>query len=241
MPSGPVRFSASKPNLGPLRLHGRKLHRVQIRAAQKAVHRASKLGQSRVRMAMKAAGLGKLEKVVGHKSSLMEGHEDTRPWGVIYAKGQSRSDDRGAGALEAYSEGAVIRPKDSLFGAGWLWIATPAIPKRIRRFKSTPALYNRSPLVTSIGPLVFRRIASNRALLVVKKVKVSPKTGRAKALGPRKPRKGTLVKESVVAFVGIKITRRMRRFNQRQLMKLAAQMVPKFQGEEQDRLMSRAA
>jgi hypothetical protein len=236
--AGGVRFSASKPNLAPLPQAGRALGKAQLRAANKAVDRASRVGQRRVRQTMKAMGLGKLERVVGHSSSLKKGVRTDRPWGVIFAKGQSKADDRGAGALDAYSEGAIITPKANLFGTGWLWIPQPAIPKRIRRYKATPALYNHSPLVHSIGPLIFIKISSNRANLIVKKVKVSPKTGRAKALGVRKPRTG-IVQDSIIAFKGIKITRRMKRFDQKVIMRLASQLVPKYVGEELDAELSR--
>lgn len=228
-----IRISATKPNLSILVQDGRRINQANMRAANRATHRAGKAGHARTRQAIVAAGLGKLEKVVGFDSSFK--HDGAagqlRPWAVIYAKGQSKTDDRGAGALESYSEGALIQP-NYMFGSGWLWIPTTAIPKRINRFKATPALYNRSSLVSTIGPLVFRQVASNRAVLVVKKVKVSPKTGRAKAMGVRRPRKGTIVKESVVAFVGIRMTRRWKRFDQRQIMRLAQTLVKRFVGEE---------
>lgn len=241
MASETIRFRASKPNCSILIQDGRRINQQHMRAAAKATHRAGKLGQRRTRQAMVAAGLGKLEKVVGFDSSFQSGgaNGQLRPWAVIYAKGQSRQDDRGAGALESYSEGAVIHPS-YLFGSGWLWIPTRAIPKRINRFRATPALYNRSNLVASIGPLVFIQKSSNKAVLVVKNVKVSVKTGRAKALGVRRPRTAKIEK-SVVAFVGIKITRRMKRFDQRQIMRLASTMVPQFIGEELRGEQSRVA
>lgn len=233
MVSGPIRISATKPNLSVLKADGRRINKEHMRAGAKAIHRAGKLGFRRTRQKIVAVGLGKLEKVVGFDSSFQSGGAagQLRPWAVIYAKGQSKADDRGAGALEAYSEGAVITPNPSLFGTGWLWIPTTAIPKRINRFRATPARYNHSSLVSSIGPLVFRRIASNRAILVVKNVKVSVKTGRAKALGKRRPRTAR-VEKSVVAFVGIKITRRMKRLDQRQIMRLASTLVPRFIAED---------
>lgn len=225
-----VRIRVKKPNLAVLREDGRRLDRRQIRAAQRAVDRSSRLGQARVKNQIRAVGLGRLEKVVGHSSSLKKGDRGRHPWGVIFAKGQNDPDDRGAGALEAYSEGAVIVPKMSLWG-GWLWIPTNRIPKRVRRYKITPALYNRSGLVQSIGPLIFKRISRNKAILVIRRVSLSPKTGRAKAMGNRKTRTRIPMAE-VVAFVGIKLTRRSKRFDQVQIMRLAAQMVPKFMDED---------
>lgn len=221
-----IRLKATKPNLAPLKSDARQLDRDLIGATHRAVDRASRLGQKRVQQAMVAAGLGKLSKVVGQTSSLKKGDKTSRnAWGAIYAKGQTRSDDRGAGALDIYSTGGSIRPDMSLFGTGWLWIPTNRVPRRINRYRTTPALYNRSSYVNSIGPLIFKQIASNRAILVIRKVTVSPKNGRAKAMGKRAPRIRIPMKE-VVAFVGIRVTRRMKRFDQHDIMRLASSMVP---------------
>ena len=221
-----LRIKATKPRLGDLARDGRRLHGALRKAAARAVDRASKTGQKRVQAKIRGAGLGKLDRVVGHTSSLKKGERGGKnPWGAIYAKGQKKSDDRGAGALEAYTAGATIRPRADLFGSGWLWIPTNAVPKRIRRFKTTPALYNRSPYATTIGKLLFKRIASNRAILVIQNVTVSPKNGRAKAMGKRKTRTRVPMKE-IVAFVGIRLTRRARRVDQKAVMRLAAQLVP---------------
>src|SRR3546814_18797957 len=98
---------------------------------------------------------------------------------AIYAKGAR--DGRAVQALEAYSKGVTIRAVNG----EWLAFATSAIPARVGRKKITPKLYNNSGLATSIGKLIFRKVKQNLALLVVRKVSLSPKTGRAKALGPR--------------------------------------------------------
>lgn len=226
------RIRATKPNLALLRQDGRAFVRAQFKAAHRAVDRASQVGHRRVRMAMKMAGLGKLDRVVAHSSSLKKQRTNSRhPWGLVYARGQNRPDSRGAGALEIYSEGGVIAPKNTLFGTGWLWIPTNRIPKRIRGYKPTPALYNRSPLVSSIGPLVYKRIASHRAILTVRRVTVSPKTGRAKAAGKRRPRTRIAMPE-IVAFVGIRITRRAKRFDQHAIMRAAGRLVPRYMNEE---------
>jgi hypothetical protein len=235
-----LRLKASRPTLGTLRQDGRRLDRALQKATHRAVDKASKAGHKRVQARMRAAGLGKLDRAVGHSSSLKKGARGGKnAWGAIYAKGQKRADDRGAGALEAYSRGATITPRADLFGSDWLWIPQPAIPKRIRRFKATPALYNRSPLVASIGKLHYIRISATRAKLVVRKVTLSPKDGRAKKAGKRAPRTRIPMKE-VVAFVGIKITRRGKRSDQHQIMRLASQMVPWLTEKELADILSRA-
>lgn len=234
-------LKATKPNTGPIRQLGRNLDMFQQRAAALAVDKATRLGHKRTQLAMIAAGLGKLNKAVGWTSSFQKGQRTGRnPWGAIYAKGQARDDDRGAGALEAYSEGATITPGNDMFGTGWLWIATPAVPKRDGRgYRMTPALYNRSAHAGTIGKLIFKQISSNRAILVIRNVTVSPKTGRAKAAGPGKTRTRIPMRE-VVAFVGIKVTRRMKRFDQRQIARLASMLVTGFAEQELNAMLSRA-
>jgi hypothetical protein len=236
-----IKLGVTKPNLAPLREDGRRLDRALIRAAHVATDTASRAGQKRIRMAMDSANLGKLGKVVGQTSSLKKGERGSRnAWGSVYARGQTREDDRGAGALDIYSEGGTIEPTAQLYGPSWLWISTPAIPKRIRRFKTTPALYNRSPYVSSIGPLIFKQISPNRAILVIRRVTISPKTGRAKAMGKRKTRTRVPMKE-IVAFVGIKRTRRTKRFDHLQIMRLAADLLPGLVDREVMDIWSRAA
>lgn len=236
-----LRLKASRPTLGTLSQDGRRLDRALQKATHRAVDKASRAGHRRVQAKMKAAGLGKLDRAVGHTSSLKKGARGGKnAWGAIYAKGQGKADNRAAGALEAYSQGVTIKPRATLFNMGneWLWIPQAAIPKRIRRFKATPALYNRSPLVATIGKLHYKRIAANKALLVIRKVTLSPKTGQAKKAGKRAPRTRIPMKE-VIAFVGIRITRRGKRFDQHQIMRLAADMVPGLTEKELADILSR--
>src|SRR3546814_5698934 len=88
-----------------------------------------------------------------------------------------------------------------------------SIPARVGRKKITPKLYNNSGLATSIGKLIFRKVKPNLALLVVRKVSLSPKTGRAKALGPRGTRTRIVPEKDTVAFVLIRQTRRAKRWD----------------------------
>jgi hypothetical protein len=204
-------------------------HRKDLRtAAVIATDRASKDGQRAVQAKIRSVGLGKLANAVGHTSLKREGKGagNQDPYGVIYARGGDESS--GGGALEAYSRGTVISPKSP---GGWLWIPTRAIPRFIsaagRRFRTTPQLYNNSGLVTSIGKLQFKPIGNGKALLVIRKASVSIKTGRAKAPISRKSKLSTVGKD-VVAFVGIKITQRAQRFDQRHEMSLFARALPRY-------------
>ena len=228
-----LRMDVKGPPKGAIARQGVKVAAAQRKAIHNAVDRASKIGQRMVQQKMKAAGLGRLPNAVGHTSSRKKGRLDQRTaWGVIFARGGDES--RAGGALEAYSRGAGIKPRNT----EWLWYETKAIPRRVGRRRITPALYNRSGVVTSIGPHQFRRISAGRAQLFIRNVSLSPKTGRAKAMGKRKTRTRIPVKE-IVAFVGIKWTRRAKRFDQNQIMEEANKLVPVFIPEEMEGLLSR--
>src|SRR3546814_15871710 len=83
-----------------------------------------------------------------------------------------------------------------------------SIPARVGRKKITPKLYNNSGLATSIGKLIFRKVNPNLALHVVRKVSLSPKTGRAKALSTRGTRTRIDPEKNTVAFDTIRQTTR---------------------------------
>lgn len=201
-----------------------------------AVDRASKMGQQRVQAKMRQVGLGRLANAVGHTSSKRKGRsgEGRNAWGVIFARGGDQS--LAGGALESYSRGATIRPSNQ----NWLWFQTSSIPRRVAGKRTTPARYNASGLATSIGKLDFKQISANRALLIIKNVTVSPKNGRAKAMGKRAPRTRIPMKE-IVAFVGIRWTRRAKRFDQNDIMSAAAALVPKYMAEEMNSILAKGA
>lgn len=201
-------------------------HRRDVRrAAVIATDRASREGLIALREVMRAAGLGKLGNAVGQTSTRRRGG-DGDPYGVWYARGGDES--LAGGALEAYSRGASIEPKA---GKRWLWYPTPAIQRRIkignRRFRLTPGRWIGSSLEQTIGKLEFRQINPGLALYVVKDVTLHPKTGQAKARGPRKSRIRIPVKE-VVAFIGIRFTRRAQRFDKDQVAARFSRRVPGY-------------
>lgn len=206
----------------------RDLRRAQIYATD----RASREGQGVLRDKMRSVRLGRLGNAIGQTSTLRKGGKGGKPYGVLYARGGDQS--RAGGALESYTRGARIEPTD----AEWLWIAQAPVPKKIGRKRTTPALFMQSDLMGSIGKLEFRPLGvvkgEEMALLVIKRVSVSPKTGRAKALGPRGTRTRVSMKE-VVAFVGVRITIRAKRFDKDVTLMPVSRMVPQWAAEELSR------
>jgi hypothetical protein len=213
--------------------------RKDLRAsAISATDRAGREAQREVQAKIRNVGLGRLDRAVGFTSFKVEGGRAADdPYGVIFARGGDES--QGGGTLEAYSKGANIVP-----GAGkqWLAIATRAVPKFVslggRRFRTTPQLYKNSGLNTSIGQLVFKPIGPNKAVLVIKKVTLSPKTGRAKAAGPGRTRTRIPQKE-VIAFVLIRVTRRAQRFDKDAVVRMVAGRVPRYMQEALEQIRNK--
>lgn len=204
-------------------------YRKDLRAAAiEATDRASKEAQRGVQERITASGLGRLSRAVGHTSTKRE-RSPGDPYGVLYARGGDES--LAGGALESYSRGSTIRP-----GPGHQWLAFPtaAVPRFVsvggRRRRLTVDLYLKSGLMQSIGKLIFRQISASRAVWIIRRASVSPKTGRAKAVGPGKTRTRILQKD-VVAFVGIRVTRRAARFNKDGVVSFYAKRVPRYMTE----------
>jgi hypothetical protein len=181
------------------------------RAAIIATDRASREAQLAIRQKMLAMKLGRLGNAVGQTSMKRRGGGGD-PYGVLFARGGDQS--LAGGALEAYSKGVTIRAQQRQ----WLAFATDAVPRRIGRYRTTPALYQLSKQATGMR-LEFRPLGPNRAILVLKNVTLHPKTGVAKAAGKRTPRTRIPAKE-VVAFVLIRQTTRAQRFNKDQIVQV---------------------
>jgi hypothetical protein len=206
-------------------------YRRQLRRAEiRATHRASKEAQVAVQEKIRSVGLGKLYKAVGQTSTQAQGDNGADPYGVIFAKGGDESS--GGGTLESYSRGSVIRP---LPGGTWLAIPTAAVPKYISiggaRRRLTPELYLQSGLMSSIGILEFRPLGPDKAIWVIRRVSVSPKTGRAKALGPGRTRT-RIVQKEIIAFIGIRVTTRAQRFDHVATVGFYGRRVPQYIEEE---------
>lgn len=210
------------PDFSRLRNEAQGFKRAHHRAAQQATDIAAQRAQRRVQARMRAAGLGRLANAVGYTSALRKRQVERTPYGVIYARGGD--DTLAGGALEAYSKGVTIRAKNGQ----WLAYATSAVPRLFGRKRMTPARYRGSGLESSIGKLIFRKVSANLALLVLRKVSLSPKTGRARALGKRKPTTRIVPEKDVVAFVLIKQTRRAKRFDKDKEVLNEARRVPDY-------------
>lgn len=184
-------------------------------AALKSTDRAAKTAKARIRTEMGSARLGTLGNAFAAKSDLDRGGIQVRyggnggfaASGIVYVRTKS---ERTLGAIQAYTEGADIRPVRSR----WLWIATDNIPRVTGRYRMTPELWVKNGFDQKIGPLVVVRSVNGYPLLVVKNVGLSAAVSRrsAKSLTKRgMPRKGQIEKQFVVAFIGIPFTSRAAR------------------------------
>lgn len=185
-------------------------------AALRATDRGRSIALRTIRQQMQAAGLGRLGNAIGSTSDLARGLSAHRlPGGGFSASGtlfiRSRS-PRTLGTLEAYTQGAEIRPVRSR----WLWIPTDEIPRVTNRQRMTPELYRRNGFEQKIGPLVEIPNVNGNPLLVVRNIGVSeagrPRSAKSLTKSGR-ARKGQRLKEFVVAFVGIPRTARAARVN----------------------------
>jgi hypothetical protein len=204
------------------------------RVSHVATDRATTFAKEETRRRIRAAGLGRLANAVGSRSSLQKRFRNTdEAVGAVFSRGKAGT--RSNEALLAYSGGATIVPTG---GKKWLAFATDALPKRAGKgryqSKITPALYRSSGLEQRLGKLQFVRGRNSQvAYLVARKVVVSNKSGRIlRGQGGRASRASRNA-DSVVAFILIRFTRRAQRFDQDQIMRLAASKIPGFAAEFQ--------
>lgn len=200
------------PSSGPFRELERQIREMAERAILQASHEAGLKATTRIRAAMTGAGLGRLGNAIDATSDLDKGGRLHRSPGrgvsassAIHLKNRS---ERTVGAIEAYTQGATIRPRS----ARWLWIPSPALQRRVKGGKRvTPANWASSGLDQRIGPLV--KLPGRHAgevLLVVPAVTVAT-SGKARPLRlPKsgKARKGRELRENFIAFTGIRSTSR---------------------------------
>lgn len=214
---------------GPFAAYYREAIQVQERAALIAADRAGRRALTRIRSEMQAAGLGRLGNALGSDSDVRNG-KGVHRYGragfsasstIFIRSGSARS----RGAIEAYTEGAQIRPRRGR----WLWIATDEIPRVTGRERMTPELYRRNGFEQKIGPLVLIKSVNGRPLLVVKNVGVSEAGRRRSARSLTKNgrlRKGQRMKEFVVAFYAIPFTSRAARVDARAIFAEEAAHMP---------------
>lgn len=207
------------------------------RAALLATDRAARQATEEIRQAMRGSGLGRLSSAIGAGGDLKAGRVKRSGAGFsasgsVYVRGRS---PRVTGAIEAYTQGADIAPR----GGGWLWIATPEIPRFARRRRMTPKLYNETGLADRIGPLIFRPGRhAGEAVLIVSGATLDRfgRAGRARRLPKRgqvgRTRTGAV---SFVAFVGIRRTRRTARVDPAAIIEHCRQRLPALVAEALDR------
>lgn len=232
----PLVFTVRPPNLRALAsTESARYRKLQAKAADFATDRSSREARTALAARMKSAGLGKLDRALGHTSSLRKRQQTNRPYGVIYVRGGS--DSLAAGALEAYSQGALITARHGR----WLAFQTPALQRRVRLGTSkgasrmTPQRY--VAMGSPLGKLSFRPTGKGTALLVARNVTLHPRTGRAKAAGARAPRTRIPAKE-VVVFVLIRYTRRAKRFDKDRTIEPFARKTGSYFGEALQQLLA---
>ena len=93
------------------------------------------------------------------------------------------------------------------------------------RGRLTPERYKRAG--NPLGPLRFREVRPGVAILYAERLLVSPKTGRARKQGPRKSRTAVPQKR-VTLFIGIKFTRRGKRFDASRIVEVYFDLLPSF-------------
>lgn len=189
-------------------------------AALRATDRAAARAKERIRTEMAAAGLGRLGYALGSGSDLKQSgqvHRRGDAWsasGWVYVRSGSK---RSRGAIEAYTEGANIRPRNP---SGLLWYPTDDIMRYARvplprtggnssgRVRLTPKLWART-YAAKFGPLF--RIGNT---LFVKNATLSL-AGKARSIKPLTKRgkvpKGQVRQELIAAFIGIPFTSRTAR------------------------------
>jgi hypothetical protein len=219
-------FKISKPDFTALRQEGERVKRLHERAAFEVTDLTIQKAHKHVQAKMRSVDLGKLDRAVGWTSAKRKGQRNRTPYGVIFAKDGDES--LSGGALEAYSRGTTISPKNGK----WLAVPTKAAPRLInaggKRRRLTPALWESAGLNQKIGKLVFKRISANLALLTVRRVSISPKTGQARALGKRMPKSRLVPTRDTVVFILIRQTRRAKRFDKDQIMAFYAKRMPDY-------------
>jgi len=203
------------------------------RAALIATDRASRAAVTQVRQQMASAGLGRLGNAIGQTSDLRDGRGVKRRGerafsasGVVFVRSKS---PRTLGAIEAYTAGATIRPRNGR----WLWIPGADIQRlaggKGDRQRVTPGSWARLGLDKKIGRLEFVPSVNGRPLLIVRGAGVSltGKRGSARSLKKNgQARRGQIAREFLVAFIGIPATSRAARVDVAKIMREAADSLP---------------
>lgn len=207
------------------------------RAALIATDKGANIAKGELRSAMGEARLGRLGQAIGSGSDLkkngrVKSYSADRfsASGWLYVRSRS---ERTLGAIEAYTQGADIRP----VRGRWLWIATDEISRLAgsnrqgKGFRMTPALYRANGFEKKIGPLVEIKGPRGAPVLIVRNVGVNAagKKRQAKSLTKRgAPRKGQIAVDQIVAFYAIPRTSRTARVNVRQIIEGVQNRMPEL-------------
>lgn len=214
----------------------RDVQRKLEKAALAATAITARTALREVRTAMASSRLGKLGNAIGTTSDQAKGGQVYREGsgfsasGVVHLRTRSK---RTVGAIEAYTEGAEIRPKQGRF----LWIATADLQKRAKGGKRmTPDEYVAGGYEQRIGPLEFFE-QGGRGFLGVRNASVqAPGVTSRKRRGVRPlPKRGAIgptrvKREMVVLFVGIRRTSRAVRVNAEGIFRGAQRRLPEVFG-----------
>lgn len=221
-----VKLTTTKPDMSGLRREGDRIKRDVRRAGFEVTDLIAQKAHAHIQAKMRSVGLGKLNRAVGWTSAKRKGQTSGNPYGAIFAKGGD--DTLAGGALEIYSRGGSIYPQNGK----WLAFPTEAVPRLVssggKRRRLTPALWKAAGLDQKIGKLNFIQIRANMALLVVRKVSLSAKTGQAKALGKNAPRTRIVAKGNTVVFILIRNTSRAKRFDKDEIVQFYLNRMPDY-------------
>lgn len=229
-------WKIQQPGNEALRQFRMKLSKRLTIAAARATDKASQLARDDLRQSMRSQRLHGLANTIGATSDQKKGRASVRDianldlGGFVTVRGITSP--RTAGALRSYidqdtTDIAPVRGR-------WLAIATPNIPKKVAGGrKMTPELYRSSGLEERIVPLQYVKGRPGVAYLVVPDATVShsgkgrarpvPKSGRVSA---KRARVG------FVAFILIRVTRRSRRANPRQIGERWQRRLPALLAEQ---------
>lgn len=203
------------------RFSAQRMERAMLIGADQATRGA--LRETRERMA--SAGLGRMGQALEASSDLSRGRGVHRGAdGYVSASGMvsiRSGSQRSRGAIEAYTQGAEIRP----VRGKWLWIATDQIPRKAGRFRMTPELYQRNGFDRKIGPLVLAKGSNGFPILIVKNVGVSAAGLARSAKALRRngmPRRGQAAKDFIIAFYAIPRTAREARIDAPEIFQRSA-------------------
>lgn len=211
-------------------------------AALEATRKAAVIAKNRIRDGMKNAGLGRLGNAIGQSS-------DAEKRGTVYRQGDGFSasgvvfvrskSERTLGAIEAYTQGAQIKP----VRGKWLWIPTDAMQRVAGKGKDkrrlTPGNWASLGMESKLGPLRYFKSVNGWPLAAVEAVGVSATGAARSARSLTKKgmaRKGQVRKELLVCFIAIPRTARASRIDVPAILRSVAQELPALFNEALGRI-----